>query len=154
VAIAAAALPPDDPMVALSRQNLEGFCVAHGLPFDRPAISESAVVEAPPPYTLIASVPPAPRHASRASATIAVALVGLVMMVAWFAAGPWSPRRGSMAVPAAVPAPTGEPARSARGAPDAVDRTPTPGVDRAPALAPGPITLATVQLCRNLSAND
>jgi hypothetical protein len=38
-AIAAAALPSDHPMVLASRQNLEDFCRARGLPIDEPAIS-------------------------------------------------------------------------------------------------------------------
>ena len=37
VAIASASLPADDPMVLSSRQNLEEFCRANGLPIDRPA---------------------------------------------------------------------------------------------------------------------
>src|SRR5262245_36204660 len=37
VAIATASLPPDDPMVASSRKNLEDFCREHALPFDSSA---------------------------------------------------------------------------------------------------------------------
>src|SRR5262245_40251032 len=36
VGIASASLPPDDPMVASSRKNLEDFCREHGLPVDSP----------------------------------------------------------------------------------------------------------------------
>jgi hypothetical protein len=43
VAIASASPSPDDPMLAASRQNLEDFCRAHGLPIDGPAAIE------PPP---------------------------------------------------------------------------------------------------------
>jgi hypothetical protein len=38
VAIASASLAADDPMIAVSRQNLEDFCTAHGLPIDPPAL--------------------------------------------------------------------------------------------------------------------
>src|SRR3954469_12762903 len=44
VAIAAASLPADDPMVAATRQNLEDFCRAQGLPIDRPAGRQAPVV--------------------------------------------------------------------------------------------------------------
>jgi hypothetical protein len=83
VAIASASLSPDDPMVAASRQNLEEFCRAHGLPFDRPAVAEPAIVEPAvsepavskpaaattpaPPAT--AAAPPAPAAAPPAPAS-------------------------------------------------------------------------------------
>jgi Protein of unknown function (DUF2914)/Tetratricopeptide repeat len=38
-AIAAAALPSDHPMTVASRQNLEDFCRARGLPIDAPAVA-------------------------------------------------------------------------------------------------------------------
>ena len=38
VAMASAALPPDDPMVASSRKNLEEFCRERGVPFDPLAV--------------------------------------------------------------------------------------------------------------------
>jgi len=38
-AITAAALPSDHPMTVASRQNLEDFCRARGLPFDAPAVT-------------------------------------------------------------------------------------------------------------------
>jgi len=38
VAIASAALPADDPMVASSRKHLEDFCRDHGLPLDLPIV--------------------------------------------------------------------------------------------------------------------
>ena len=39
VAIASASLPSGHPMVVESRQNLEDFCRAHGLPVDAPAVA-------------------------------------------------------------------------------------------------------------------
>jgi len=41
VAIASAALPPDDPVVASSRKNLEDFCNERGLPFVLPVAEPS-----------------------------------------------------------------------------------------------------------------
>jgi hypothetical protein len=52
-AIAAAALPPDDPMVLTSRKNLEDFCRVHGLPVEAPA---AAVATADPSEGLDAFV--------------------------------------------------------------------------------------------------
>ena len=42
VAIASAALPPDDPMVVSSRKNLEDFCRERGLPFE-PSVSAPSI---------------------------------------------------------------------------------------------------------------
>jgi tetratricopeptide repeat protein/DUF2914 family protein len=42
VAIAAASLPVDHPMIAASRQNLEDFCHARGVPIDTPAFVASS----------------------------------------------------------------------------------------------------------------
>ncbi len=44
-AIAAAALPPDDPMVLTSRKNLEDFCRVHGLPVEAPAAAPVATAD-------------------------------------------------------------------------------------------------------------
>src|SRR5207247_1980870 len=45
VAIASASLPADHPMIAVSRQNLEDFCRARGLPIDPPGVATPAVVD-------------------------------------------------------------------------------------------------------------
>jgi len=51
VAIVSASLPVDHPMIAVSRQNLEDFCRARGLPIDTPGVATPAVgdVAAPAP---------------------------------------------------------------------------------------------------------
>ena len=46
VAIASASLPVDHPMITASRQNLEDFCRARGLPIDTPGVATPAVVNA------------------------------------------------------------------------------------------------------------
>ena len=55
VAIASASLSPDDPMLAASRQNLEDFCRAQGLPIDAPVVSEQPTRHAEPEPRAIAS---------------------------------------------------------------------------------------------------
>jgi hypothetical protein len=159
VEIASASLPPDDPMVAASRQNLEDFCHAHGLPIEEPAVIEPAGSEAPALPTP-AAPPPSPavsvsRKASRAPATITIGIVAFVIAALLMARPRW-PRHESTTVPAAEPtaAHAAEPARPARDALAPIDRTPSPPptVDRAP--APVAIALATVQLCQNFSRSD
>ena len=54
VAIASASPSPDDPMLAASRQNLEGFCRAQGLPIDGPAVIEPPTRNAEPEPRAIA----------------------------------------------------------------------------------------------------
>jgi hypothetical protein len=46
VAIASASLPADHPMIAASRENLEDFCRARGLPIDTPASMTSSARDA------------------------------------------------------------------------------------------------------------
>lgn len=66
VAIASASLPDDHPMVVDSRQNLEDFCRARGLPVDRPVVTaptpQAAPATAKPPAQ--PSPPPTSGHAS------------------------------------------------------------------------------------------
>jgi hypothetical protein len=157
VEIASASLPPDDAMVAASRQNLEDFCHAHGLPIERPAVIEPAGSEAPALPTPTAA-PPSPtvsRNASRAPATTAIGIVAFVI-AALLMARPRSPLHESTTVPAAepTPAPAAEPARRAQDALAPIGRTPSPPptVDGAP--APVAIALATVQLCQSFSRSD
>jgi hypothetical protein len=125
-AIAAAALPSDHPMIVETRQNLEDFCRAHGLPIDTPAVVTPTADTAqeikavakpaapqpvlprrdPGPPAPIASQPLAPAPtADRAShalgwlATGVVILVGVVLIVL----RPWSSRDAS--VPPTTPEP-------------------------------------------------
>lgn len=66
VAIASASLAPDDPMRAASRQNLEDFCRAQGLPVDEPAVIEPLVRDTKPEAEAVA--PESARAAVKASA--------------------------------------------------------------------------------------
>ena len=157
VEIASASLPPDDPMVAASRQNLEEFCRANGLPIEKPGVIEPAGSDAPAPPTPAATRPsPAVTpKASRAPAAIAVGVVGL-LIGGFLIARSRSAHQESTQTPSAEPAPTpaAEPARQTPNAFASIDRTPSPAraVDRAPAHVG--IGLATVQLCRSFSASD
>jgi hypothetical protein len=155
VAIASRSLPPDDPMVAASRQNLEDFCHAHGLPIEKPADIAPGGSESPAPPTPTAGRPsPAvSRKASPTPTTIAIAAVAFVIAT-FLMARPRS--RQSTTVPEAerTPARAAEPARPAPDTPAPIDRTrlPAPTIERVP--APTAIALATVQLCQSLSTSD
>ncbi len=131
-AIASGALPPSDPLVITSRDNLEDFCAARDLPVeDWPGIGQADVAPAPAP-----PAPPsrAAQHASarlrpvRAiAATIALAAVATaVVMTSWRSPAPAFPPSGDTTPPAPGPA-----------APARVDAPAVPG----PA-APGPAVAA------------
>ena len=103
-AIAVASLPADHPMVTESRQNLEGFCRAHGLSIDASAVvtpprdtdreaAKAAQIAAEP-------LPPVPipgraSHSFEWVATGAVVLV-VAMLLLW---RPWSSREASAPTP-------------------------------------------------------
>jgi hypothetical protein len=168
VAIASASLPVDHPMIAASRENLEDFCRARGLPIDRPPLmtpaAQDATTAASDPY------PHAPRRVSRALAT-AIGAVAVLLTVAFLVARPWSSRKTSPPAPTAQPTPpqaagralptSAEPAKPApiKEAPPlaVVPRRDDRGVpaDRppAPSRSSGAITLTTAQLCRTFSTS-
>jgi hypothetical protein len=182
VAIASASLPADHPMIAASRENLEAFCGAHGLPVDTPAfvaLSPPDTAAAPdasvPEGAAVASETPAdvfqppPRRASRPLAWVAIGVVVVLATAAYFVTRSWSSRETS------TPAPTVEPLRppAAEGArpPSAAPQAPIeqvrppavvpPGADRdtptvkPPASTPaaGATTVATAQLCGTFSTS-
>jgi hypothetical protein len=164
VAIASTALPPGDPMVAASRQNLEDFCRAHGRPIEEPtATVEPAAVEATPTQSKPTASPrslAAEPKMSRLPAMLGLG-VAVLLAIALLIARPWSSTRQALAVtPVAepVPAPPVEPApaKPAPEAPAPTERTPEAAAVRPPASASAPagIALATVQLCRNFSPDD
>ena len=180
--VAAAALPPDDPRVVESRQNLEDFCRTHGFPIDRPAAvtpsrdrdpQETAFPPEEPPETLgppvstpaaaatpAASPAPAERHSMVWLAAAAVLVMAVVLLV-W---RPWLPRDTATrvsapepktvepAIPAAQPA-TMAPA-SATTTPEAAVGNSEPSVTPStPAAAAGDITLPIAQVCRDFSTS-
>jgi DUF2914 family protein/tetratricopeptide repeat protein len=148
VEIAMASLPPDDPMVAASRQNLEDFCHAHGLPVEKPAVIEPAGSEAPALPTPAAQTwSPVSKKAWGGLAVIAIGIV-VLLVAAFLLARPQSPRQELATVRAAVPKPPST-AESAGRAPDALAP-----IDRPHSPAPVAITLATVQLCQSFSTSD
>jgi len=76
VAIASASLPVDHPMIAASRENLEDFCRARGLPIDTPAFVTSSARDTA--AGLDASAPEG-RAAGAAEAPADVRAAGLTM---------------------------------------------------------------------------
>lgn len=155
VEIASASLAPGDPMVIASRQNLEDFRRAQGLPIEKPAVIAPARAEAAAPPTPTTEAPPSlgvSRNALRAAPVSAIGIAALV--IALFLMGrPRTTRPELTTVPAAepAPAPTADSAPPAH-APIVRTLSPAPTVERAP--APVAVTLANAQLCRNFSRSD
>jgi len=79
-AIAAAALAPDNPVVATSRQNLEDFCAAHGRPVDPPD---------PPRAVPSGSAPVASWRSFRPLALGAVSLCAFAVLTIVVVVRPW-----------------------------------------------------------------
>ncbi len=161
VAIASASLPADHPMLAASRENLEAFCRARGLPIEHPAVIQPAVnqraaVDAPVPPKTAPLTRPVSENASRAPAMLAIGVAALVI-VALFIARPWSRGRSSAGPAAAsTPALAPEPVQAAPETAAPIDRTPSPKIESAPApaTARAAVSLVTVQLCRSLSTSN
>jgi DUF2914 family protein/tetratricopeptide repeat protein len=171
--IAAAALPLNDPMVVESRQNLEDFCRAHGLPIvvpkavtptedsDREVAAVAPEVPPKPPTPM----PLTAKQASYPLAWLAAAVVLLaVVLLLW---RPWSSRETSTQANTSEPK-TEQPAQSAprtTTAPPESSATvrkesPKPAVrDRErpittskPPAASG-VTLAIAEVCRDFSTS-
>jgi hypothetical protein len=154
--IAAASLPANHPMVAASRQNLEDFCRARGVPVDAPV--EAPVIS--PPSTRD-TTPPAPR---RSSASLAWAAIGVSVLVAAavIVQRPWSSRETLTPVPETRPvAPrVPEPLPPAPVPPDApapIEQPQRPPVEPRKADREGPptsaVTLITAQLCATFATS-
>lgn len=124
-AIASVALPPSDPLVATSRDNLKDFCAARDLTVeDWPGLDQVDVAPAPVPRPTPAPsatpVPPAPRPPATApavaapprprwafGAVAALALGAIVTAVFWRGAAPAPPppAGATVAAPAQAPVP-------------------------------------------------
>jgi hypothetical protein len=178
VAIVSAALPPDDPMVAASRQNLEDFCRAQGLPIAGTAVISSGTGDAeivrdemardPAPTPSVArdaaAIPPTTRDTAATppgpSRSLTAVAIGVVILVtaALLLKRPWSSRESpTSAAPAATQARESAPARPAAPPPLEQARPieeARPLIEPArPPRAAGEVSLATVQLCKTLSTN-
>ena len=142
VTIASASFPVDHPMVAASRQNLEDFCRARGLP-----------IHVPVPITPVTrdalDGKDAFRRVSRERTAAAIGIFVVLVAITFLVVRPWSRRDTSR--PTAQPPP---PAAVEPRGPAAVEPTMSAPAEqpRASAVAPS-ITLATVQLCRTLSTS-
>jgi hypothetical protein len=158
VEIASASLPPDDPMVTASRQNLEEFCRAQGLPIDRPVLIEPAAAEmaAPPAPTASPPAPPPPSASSASTRALPALAVGAIVLLiaAFFIARP-RPREPSTTPPAAeAPSlpPAVERSQPTSGVVAPTEAAPPPTAKNAPAAAA--MALVTVRLCRTFSPSD
>ena len=161
-AIASAALPTDHPMVAASRQNLEDFCRARGLPIEVPAPVIVSALQTPP----ATAPPPAPkRWASLASIVVGGIVLVAGMALVWRLVSPRetpTPIPASEAAPprAAEPAPSSPAAAPAAPAPIERPQQPTvaPPVDdeagRRLVPAADAITLVTAELCQSFATSE
>jgi hypothetical protein len=157
VAIASSSLPPDDPRVAASRQNLEDFCRARGIPIDRPAAPTPRIAPAP-------RVSPREREIEKAStaaavsvapvafAKIAIGVIVVALMIALLVKRPWSSSHDTPRdSPATSPAPhAAEPAAPPTATPPPIEKTQPPPP---PAVRRRDVTLASGQLGGRFSTN-
>lgn len=169
VAIAAASLPVDHPRLAASRENLEAFCRARGVPIETPtSTSFPAPDAAPEPREPTANdtraaekpneapeadlsaparsepLPPAPRRIGRA---LAWALVGVVFLIgAFLATRLWPSTEAPAPAPTAVTTP-----QAAEQARPPVIQPPAP---LAPAERARPPTVAPPSNARDTPANQ
>lgn len=166
--IAATALPSDHPMVVETRQNLEDFCRAHGVPVHPPSVAPKPDPPSPAPAAPEPLQPAAatgkPSHLMAwltVGAILAVALVIFLMRA--------RPRESSTPLPtpepsAAQPPATGPPPTSAPppssaaieqpSSPKAAPREPgRQGTANVPS-ARGAVTLAIAEVCRNFSTSS
>jgi hypothetical protein len=163
VAIASASLAPDDPMVVASRQNLEDFCNAHGLPIDRPAavsppVAEEAPALPPPPPSPSPSLaapsesaaataapsrspspspplsPPSPPVPAKASRAPAALAIGAIALTAAVLLMARPWSSSRQAASAPAPAPAAEPAPAPAGEP----ARPAPDAPPPPSRTPAP----------------
>jgi len=176
VAIASASLPVDHPMVAASRENLQDFCRARGLPMDPPAPTTPAARDTAAELDTNVPTPEAhqaaPRKLSYSLAKAAIGVALLLVAVTFLMRGPWSSRDTSTPAPTAepaspqaaeraVPRPAGAalPAPIKEGQPPTVvPRTDDQSVPTAkrPTTSPSTsgITLIAAQLCRTFSTSE
>lgn len=153
-AIASVALPPSDPLVATSRENLKDFCAARELtvedwpgldqvdvppaPVPRPTPAPSVAPAPRPPATAPAvAAPPRPGWAFGAMAALALGAVVTVMIWRGAAPAPPPPALATVAAPAQAPVPPARVDTPAEPAPlTRPSVTPATAPDAAPAMPP------------------
>ena len=169
-AIAKAVLPHDDPLVVTSGENLREFCEAQEGPvylapesLPTPPLAVQAQPETPVPAE---SQPPQKDRTvlptSRPSAA-SVAVAAALALVAFIAIGGWpvsreTERDSATARPPFPPTPSVETTPPAPEPSPPQRTTETPAIVKAeprprPASLPGPVSVVTAQLCRNLSSD-
>jgi hypothetical protein len=172
-AIASASLPADDPTVTEIRQNLEDFCRARGVPFEKAAQVEAVEVSAPveavpisrpaapivePDATSPAAAPIALEKDSQHPPAIAIVIGAAIalMFVAFLILRARSTPEVATQSPAAAPAPppAAEPPRATVTPPQGEATPPTASTKPAPVQPSADVALVSAQLCRNLSSGD
>jgi hypothetical protein len=161
----ASTLPPGDPRVAASRQNLEDFCRARGVPLDRPRAAAApaqpriAAVSDAAPTQSIEPTPSArrgglPTAAKIALGVVVLAVAGLLVEQPWSTREPPPQRTASETTTPAPPVEHASPQATAPAPPQPA--APAPEKTPAPKAVPpsGGVALASVQLCRRFSTND
>jgi hypothetical protein len=160
VAITSASLPADHPMATASRENLEDFCRARGLPIDPRTPTDSE------------PLPSEPRRVSRSLVWAAIVAVVVVVTATFLLVrGPSSslerptsepatelttqPQNADRAIPPpAKPPVTPDPVEQAQSptvVPQAVERSDPRSAPSGRSPSSGAVTLATAQLCRTFS---
>ncbi|MFI5178674.1 MAG: DUF2914 domain-containing protein [Vicinamibacterales bacterium] len=155
-AIVTAALPPGDPRVATSRQNLADFCAARGIPFE-PAPPAAPMFE-PEPAPGIAAPPtrdpPSPRRLTMP--VIGAVIVTLAGLALWLGRGDGASSPPVTTSPAA-PAPTSTP--NSPTPPTPPTPTPRPPAATAPPIRAAvstpdvPLSVVDAKLCRTLTTS-
>ena len=173
-AIASGSLPPGDPLVATSRDNLKDFCASRGRPFEEgPGMARPAR----PSRSAVAVTPPASAWPTRILAVLAALAVVGALVAVWSWRTPAPPERAAAltpatsttaAPPAATAIPAATPAAPADGPPiappvpaalptpmpppTATSAAPTPPA-RATAATPEGIRIVAANVCASLSTS-
>lgn len=174
--IAAASLPPDDPMVAESRRNLEDFCRERDLPIVaaapvKPSLqasvsaldafasevvtrkAEPPPVEKPAGAGISAQVRrPPPRTPARSSRRLVWVAIGAVLLMTIVLVIARRPSSSPETPPPSPAAPAASPAAPPAAAPS-VTPAPIEPAPRPKAVPQGGISLITVQLCQTFSTS-
>jgi hypothetical protein len=168
-AIASASLPPDHPIVADSRKNLEDFCRERGLPIEAaaPSTTPLLVSHTPAPAAPL-PLPAPPRRTSRTLAWGVVA-IGVAAVIAGTllvrqdssretatpvaAAPPAATKAAEPPIPPPVMTPSVETAVPPKAAPRGNRPRTQAGSRRAATPMAAPVSLTAVELCQTFSTS-